>query len=399
MRKKRILFVDDEPKVLAGLQRMLHSLRGEWDMEFAGSGEEALFAMQKEPFDVIISDMRMPGMNGAQLLKRISESYPGTVRLILSGYSNHEMILQSVGYAHQYLAKPCDQEVLRATVENSIKLHDRLSNAQLRDKIAEISSLPTLPSTYHRLVKELQSETVSIKLIADLISQDIGMSAKVLQMVNSAFFALPTHVENIFQAVSLLGQDTIRSLVLTAGVFDQFHVTNLLGLSIDSVYTHCVAVGTASQKIAKALGLDKRLADDSLLAGMMHDIGKLIMLAHFPKELTNAIRFSKERSLPLHKAEQEIFGITHADIGAHLLSLWGLPDTIVEAAALHHSPGASANPALGVLTVVHIANAFDYEHTDSSCDRAATIDARYLDGLAVSERLPQLREVCLAEAN
>jgi putative nucleotidyltransferase with HDIG domain len=397
MTKKRILFVDDEPNVLAGLRRLLYPLSKEWDMEFANSGEEALTAMKRGSYDVVVSDMRMPGMNGAQLLKRVSELYPGTVRLILSGHSNQEMILQSVGYAHQYLAKPCDPNTLRATVENSIQLRNRLSNTRLHDKIAEIGSLPALPCTYHKLVKELQSETVSMKTISNLVSQDMGISAKVLQVVNSAFFGLPTHIENIFQAVSLLGQDTIRSLVLTVEVFKQIEATNLPDFSIDSLQAHCMTVGSASQKIAKALGLDKRLADDSLLAGMMHDVGKLVALAHLRKELTEVIQLSKRRSLPFHEAEQEVFGITHADIGAHLLSLWGLPDTIVEAAALHHSPGDSVHPTLGVLTAVHIANVFSHEQSGPSDDRSITLDSRYLDALGISDRLPQLREVCLVE--
>ena len=105
--KTRILFVDDEPLVLQGLQRMLRPMRNEWEMAFVESGRRALEEMATLPFQVVVSDMRMPGMNGAQFLSHVQELYPRTVRLILSGHADKDLIMKCVGTAHQFLAKPC----------------------------------------------------------------------------------------------------------------------------------------------------------------------------------------------------------------------------------------------------------------------------------------------------
>ncbi len=394
--KQRVLFVDDQPNVLDGLRRVLHKFRHEWDMEYAVSGAEALAAMEKRPFDIIVADMKMPVMNGAQLLKRVSELYPSTVRFILSGHSDRELILQSVGYAHQYLSKPCEPETLRQLVRNSIGLRTLLSSRELQSKINAISSLPSLPETYNKLVAALQSEESSVKEVAEIISQDVGMTAKLLQMINSAFFGLPTHVESILHAVGLLGFETVQGLVLVAGVFNQYENPGLPGISIEAIYSHSIAVGKATKDIAGALGLNKRQTEDALMAGMLHDVGKLIMLVHFRSEYGEAIQLAEQKSIPLPEAERQILGVTHGEVGAHLLSLWGLPDSIIEAVALHHSPLRSPSPMLSVLTAVHIANALDHEQSDGD-EQISTMDAEYLTQLNIADQVPELRERFLVE--
>jgi len=394
--KRRILFVDDQPNVLDGLRRMFRKFRDRWDMEFVAGGAEALAAMEKRPADVVVADMKMPEMNGAQLLKRVSELYPGTVRFILSGHSDRELILQSVGYAHRYLAKPCAAETLEQTIRNSIGLRKLLLSKELQTKIAGIGALPSCPETYNKLVVALQSETSSVEEVAEIVSRDVGMTAKLLQMINSAFFGLPAHVESIYQAVSLLGLDTVQGLALTAGVFSRFNDPGLSGISVESVYNHSIAVGTAAKKIAGALGLNKRETEDALMAGMLHDVGKLIMLAHLRSELSRAIQLAEQESVPLHEAEQQIWGVTHGEIGAHLLSLWGLPDSIIEAAALHHFPLRTPSPKVSVLTAVHIANVLEHEQSGGG-EQISTVNTEYLAQLNIVDQVLELRERFLVE--
>lgn len=188
--KRRILFVDDEPNVLQGLQRMLRPMRSEWEMEFAGGGEEALQKMEQAPFDVIVSDMRMPGMNGAQLLKEVARRYPDTVRIVLSGHSDREYILQLVTTTHQYLAKPCDAQTIKDTVNRACALRDLLTSKELSALVSQVKSLPSLPSLYTRIIEILQSDDPSLQKIGQIVSEDIAMSAKVLQLVNSSFFGI-----------------------------------------------------------------------------------------------------------------------------------------------------------------------------------------------------------------
>src|SRR5271168_4540910 len=124
--KKRILFVDDDKFALNGMDRSLRSMRDEWEMEFVGGGNQALLRMDEAAFDVIVSDMRMPGMNGAELLNEVMKRHPKTVRLILSGYADHDLIMKCVGSTHQYLAKPCDAKTLKMTVQRAAHLEDSL---------------------------------------------------------------------------------------------------------------------------------------------------------------------------------------------------------------------------------------------------------------------------------
>ncbi len=394
MPKASILFVDDDPSILSGLRRMMHPFRDEYEMFFANSGPEALDMMGQKPSDIVISDMRMPGMNGAELLHKIYDQYPGTIRFILSGHSDRTLIMQSVGFAHQYLAKPCDPESLRNSINRSLTLQNLLANPYLHRCIADIKSLPTPPLLYKELVFELQSEEVSVKGIGDIISRDIGMTAKLLQIVNSAFFGLPTHVEDVVRAVNLLGLDTVRALVLTVGIFEQSQVPPMQSISVDSIYQHSLSVGTAAKRLAKAIGLDQRQADEALMAGMMHDIGQLVCLIHLREELQEVLEATRQKRLALYRAEIEIIGVSHADIGAHLLSLWGLPTAIVEAVAFHHNPADHFYPKPSALTAVHLANAFMHQIANND-NINRYLDIEYISRLGLTARLDELRKICM----
>jgi putative nucleotidyltransferase with HDIG domain len=301
------------------------------------------------------------------------------------------LIMQSVGYAHQYLAKPCDPDVLRSAISRSLALKNLLSNPRLHGLIADIKALPTPPALYDKLVAELQSEESSAKTVAEIIASDIAMTAKLLQVVNSAFFGMPTRVESALRAVNLLGLDTVRALVLTVGIFAQSETNPLGGISVDSIYSHSLAVGAAAKRLARALGLDARQSDDALMAGMMHDIGILISLTHLRKEMKGALDMSRTQSINYRQAEIEVMGVSHAELGAHLLSIWGLPDIIVEAVAFHHNPNDGVNKSIGVLTAVHLANAF-LPQLGNDQESPASLHDGYVSRLGLEARLSELRE-------
>ena len=392
--KKRILFVDDQPNVLAGMQRMLHKMKDEWELTFCESGKEALAVMEKQSFDLIVSDMMMPKMNGAQLLKEVAKLYPGMVRFILSGHSDRELILQSVGNAHQYIAKPCDSDMLKHYINSSFGLKQILSNPKLHARIASIKTLPSPPDIYNDVVHELQSETASLEAIAKLISKDVSLSAKILQIVNSAFFGLPYHVEGVAQALSYLGLNIVQGLVLTAGVHDQFKDADISKASLDSIFSHSMTVGGLAKKIAGEIGLKKRDSEDALMAGLLHDIGKLVMLINFKDEMNTAIKLAEEKSIQLYVAEKEILGANHGEIGAHLLSLWGLHDPILEAVAFHHNPQDTSQPTKNILTAVYIANTAENCKPGDVGEFLSALNKEYLEALDLIDQLPHL-QVCL----
>ena len=359
-----VLFVDDESNVLSGLRRLLRGQRSEWDLEFASSGSEALQLMEKRPVDVIVSDMRMPHMNGAELLAKVAKDYPKTVRLILSGQSENEKILRSIGPAHQFLSKPCDPDVLIATIQRACGLQNQLQHPTLRQVVAQISFLPSLPALYRNLVHELESDSSSMEQIGAMIGGDIAMSAKVLQLVNSSFFGLAQHVSCPKHAVALLGLNVIRPLVLLAGAYSQCDNPDLDGYSLEKSIQHSLSVATLARKIASSQSSNNQLIDDSFIAGMMHDIGKLILAVNMRERYQEILLRARDTKTSIWRTEIETLGTSHAEIGAYLLTLWGFPNSIVEAVAWHHQPSLMPSPIFSPLTAVHFANALLPSNTE-----------------------------------
>ena len=359
---KRILFVDDEPNILAGLKRMLRPMRSEWDMTFAGSGQEALAIMEKQPVDIIVTDMRMPGMDGAAVLNEVMNRYPSTVRFILSGQSDKETILRSVGPAHQFIAKPCEAETLKATVDRASGLRDLLSNDNLTQLVSQMPSLPPRPELYTRLMEELQSPDCSVGAVGRIIESDVGMTAQILHWANSAFFGVRQNVSNPVQATSLLGLDTIRALVLMVGAFAHASESKLPPLfSFEVFCQHSMAVGAYAQAISKSQGVDDKEVNNAFTGGILHDAGRLVLAVNAPADYREVLRRIQEEHVPITQAEQDAFGCTHAAVGAYLLGLWGIPDSVVESVAFHHRPSDCLANAFGPLTAVHVANCLEYE--------------------------------------
>jgi len=338
---------------------MLHPLRHEWDMSFVESGQEALAVMAQSPFDVVVSDMRMPGMDGAQLLAEVSRLSPHTVRIILSGYSEHETVMRSVKLAHQYLSKPCQPETLKSAVGRALALRELLDDHTLTGVIAGMESLPSLPAMYAEIMAELQSPEASVARVAQIVSKDIGMTAKILQIINSAFFGLPRHVTSAAQAVGLLGLDTIKGLALTLQVLGQFDEKEMRGFPVERLWEHSLAVATSARQIAKLRKSEEGIADDAFLAGLLHDVGILVLIKHLPIPYGRVLTLMEEKKISQWQAEKEVLGITHAEVGAYLLALWGLPDSIIEAVAYHHCPEKCPNKAFSALSAVHEANEKD----------------------------------------
>lgn len=391
--KKRILFVDDDANVLHGLRRMLHRMRDVWHMEFVESGEQALARLGAESFDVVVSDMRMPGMNGAQLLEQIQRMHPQIVRLILSGFSDQELILRSVGPAHQFLAKPCDADTLIASVKRSCALREFLSNRLVMEKIGHIRSLPALPSVYTELLQTLADEEATLADVGRIISRDVGMSAKMLQLVNSAFFGLRQEIEDPSRAVMFLGLDTIKSLVLSVSVFSSFDTNTVREFSVERLQRHSLGVGTLAKQLAMDVGLSAPQQEDAFCAGIMHDVGKLILIANFPREFREVLARIDSGDPGMAEAEREVIGTDHAQLGGYLLALWGLPDPIVEAVSLHPHPSLSPNRVLGPLALVHVADLLDHELSDQMSSGQIPYDMEYLRQLSLHNELPRYRQI------
>lgn len=394
----RVMFVDDEAPVLKGIARMLDSADVEWDVATASSGAEALGVLEDEPVDVLVADMQMPGMDGAQLLEEVSRLYPDTVRIILSGQAGKEAVYRAVTPMHQYLAKPCEADVLRETIGRACALREMLDATKSHDFLGRISSLPSLPRLYQEVVTEIESEDGTVACVGEIISQDPAMTAKILQLANSAIFGLRFTVTSPAQAASLIGMDTIKSLVLSLQVFKSFDGATVQGFSMDDLMTHCLRVATIAQLIAKSEGLPKELSNESFAAGLLHDIGKLILAANAPKEFGSALATSKAEGVSQVEAERTVFGLGHDEIGGYLLSLWGIPQNIVESVAFHHRPEQCRSESLSTPALVYVANVLAHEERGTAGDEQQRLCKELLSDTGALDRLEVWRNIiCIEE--
>ncbi len=393
--KRRILFVDDEPMVLMGLQRTLRKMRQDWDMTFVSSGREALDVLDKKPMDVIVSDLRMPEMDGGRLLAEVKKLHPQIVRIILSGQLDQEMTLKSVQLAHQSLSKPCDAKVLKQTLGKLFALRDFLSDKSIKSIIAQIDSLPSLPSIYTEIVSEMQSDDPAIEKVGQIISKDLSMTAKILQMVNSAFFGLFQKISSPEQAVKMLGLETIKALVLSVKIFSEFNQNSYSWFKIGDLFNPSLAVSAYASTILKKENQDLALINNAMMAGLLHDLGKLILATNFEKSYREVLAAEQGTGKNLLDLEYDVFGTSHAEIGAYLMGLWRFEKTIIEAIAFHHLPVKSMTQNLGLLTAVHVANALNHEAQSPSGENIEShYDIEYLDKLDIRDRIPQWRQIC-----
>ncbi len=336
----RVVFVDDETSILSGMQRSLRGMRHEWNMEFFSSGPAALDALAKAPADVIVSDMRMPGMDGWELLAEVRKKYPQTVRLLLSGYADSVSIMNSVGSAHQYLAKPCEAERIKDAIKQTQTLRVRLSDPELAALVGRVDMLPSAPQAFLEISKVLRRPDSSLQEAAEVVVRDAAMTANILKLVNSAFFGSRHPILRIDRAIAYLGIDTLQSLVIGHAMFKTGPAENASRVDLDALWRHSLLTASIAKAIAKEEGLAAVHCEEAFLIGMLHDVGKGVL--------------ATSEELPAPSAELDS---QHARIGAYLLGLWGFPDAVVEGIANHHTPrvdGAAVDPTL----IVHVADRF-----------------------------------------
>ncbi len=355
MAETSVLFVDDEPNVLQGLRRMLRHRRNEWDMHFADGGRAALAILAARPVDVVVTDMRMPEMDGATLLEAIQKDYPDTLRFVLSGQCDEETALRAVGVSHQYLSKPCDADELEVKIERALRQRRTLTADPLRTFISGLGSLPSRPSVYTDLLEELGKPQVAPDRLDSIVAREPGLAAKLLQICNSSYFGVAATVRSVHQAVQFLGFDTLKALALGFGIVSQLSRRTVGGRDVEAVIDHCLRVGCLSRTIALGAGLARDDCDDAYMAGLMHDIGILVLAETLGDTYDAVLETHASCGASLSAEERALFGADHAAVAAYLLGTWGLPAPIVLAIGEHHGSGGESERGLDVTTAVRIA--------------------------------------------
>lgn len=371
----KVLFVDDEPRVLEALQRMLFDAAGSWEVETASSGHDALNLLSSSRFDVIVTDMRMPGMDGAQLLEQVHERWPSMTRIVLSGQTDQEHALKALGRAHQFLSKPCDPRTLTQVVENAFHLQALTPNERIRGLAASVHRLPSVAKVHERILKLLDTPEGNLRDAADLVAQDPSLAAKVMRIVNTAFFARGSIVQDVRTATSRIGMDLLRALVLSeraSGGRTSPRIERVQARALDAASLACKFLPESERRAA-------------FTAGLLCDVGTLVLEQGAPDEISAVYEYAKEAGIAQHVAEKEMLGSSHADVGGYVLGLWGVPPSIVEAVLGHHVLGRDPSLLSAAVNVAHHIVAGETP-SDEAIDRAG-----------VFGRIDELKEMLQSE--
>ena len=375
----RILFVDDEALILSMIPHVITHFRGDWKIETASSGRLGLERLANTQFDIVVSDLSMPGMNGMDFLSEVRDVCPGATRIMFSSHSDRESVLDCSPLIHQFLPKPSSNELLIATLERAALVRTFLPETEIRDMVSRLEGIPIIPSVYAELMEQLQSPETTITEVATIVSRDFGMTSQILRTVNSAFFGLRRPTSNISDAISHLGIETIKYLALSAGVFKEFRTRELGGLRVEPLWRHSLETARLARELANREHAGSKIAEDSFAAGLLHDIGKLILAGSYSERYAMAAELARSEGLPWITAERKTFKCDHAEVGAYLLGLWGLPKPVVDAVRWHHFPLNDSNDTFTPLTAVHAANVLSQCGSEEAMDVARPeIDFLYI---------------------
>jgi HD-like signal output (HDOD) protein len=343
MTNARVLFVDDEPRILDGLRRSLRGKRGEWDMSFVTSGAEALDLLAQSPHDVVVSDMRMPGMDGAELLTHVSSRHPEVARVVLSGHTEPEAAIKVAVAGHRFLTKPSDVESVMRVIGQLTVRTSRTHGVEARRIAGAVRSLPTPPQYVDRLAALLRATDVEISDAIQAASHDIGLTAKLLQLSNSAFFGARARVASVDGIVNAIGLPMIQALVDAGHVlWSSTQWGSDAERYLGTTWRHAVATACLAGKMASPANRPYAQA-----AALLQDVGRFVCIA--------TTRNCSDVAVNL--AQEVCRGVPYRDVGVELLHLWGLPSPIVTAVAerdLPHRPEPSGLGVAGAVRVAHL---------------------------------------------
>ncbi len=389
MAEKRILIADADSKAWE-VFRM--ALGDSWAVVGAASGTAALAEAQKQPFDVVVANYAVPELDGAELLNRLRVANPKTIRFIAAAEAQKDQVVCHVLGGHQFLAVPFDRNTIKGSIERSMTVDYGMSNS-MRELVGRIRTFPTIPSLYLEIVNALKDPNASTEDIGAIIAKDMAMTTKLVQVLNSAYFGLPRTITDPTEAVGILGFETVKSLTMTVKLLSQYDKVKPVYFSIDQIWRHSTSVARTARVMALLETGDTDCSATAYTAGLMHDLGKVILAANFDEQYQGAHTVARRQQVPLWEVEKDIFGASHGEIGAYLLSLWGMSAEVVQVAALHHNPLNAGDKGFTPLTAVHVANALEYEGIADNDDLpVAVLDATYLRQLKLEERVDLWRD-------
>lgn len=390
MTRIKILFVDENEDHLNELKELFIHDSDRWDISYVQDGLSAIELLQEERFQIVITDIEMPIIDGHQLLAIIRERFPHVLRIVFSETNDQETILKVAPLVHRFIAKPCSHSTLRQTIENTLYLNVVLDNESIRRVLIKTTSLPSVPVVYTQLMNRIEQPDFSLKEAAGLISQDMGLCANILKQVNH--LGLPETITDLDQAVSLLGLDVIRGIALTTHLFYSMGNIEIKNFSLKRLMRESMLTGLFAKEIVLMENHSADLADDAFVAGVLHQLGTLVFITNFPEKYEQVLDRVITADRPITAVETNLIGVSHNQVGAHLLALWGMPETVLNGVAFYLTPEElkekSFCTATAVYAAVRIANSLiDEEEYDYLSDT-------HFESLGLQENYSRWFEKC-----
>ena len=343
-----ILFVEEE----RGLEERIRRFRAEaptFELFSCASPEIALDLLQQRTFQCVVADFGEDAKRCTEFLHRVSEQVPEVIRFaLLAAPEEGAMTLPEIETANQTLSESVPADDLFSALNSAMEIAARSIQApELNRLLSGFSKLPSAPTLYFDLKELLDDPDSDNRQVAALVSTDPVVSARILRLANSAFYGLPRTVTEVHEAVTYLGTGMISALVLTIHIYQQLPIP---GFNIEALWKHGMAISALARQTARQIGCRGQEIGAAGTAGLLHDMGQLVFLYNLPERYVPLFRQAGDDERRLVELEREAFGVDHAELCAHLISLWGLPENVVEAVAGHHQPldagsGVVASPA------------------------------------------------------
>lgn len=365
-----------------------------WQVHVAATGLAALAALEHAAFDAVVVDAAVPEVDARQLLLLAAERHPQSEIFLCADVSPQSSEAPPVGERWQLLAKPVSGPLLARALKRAFSFRAWLPSQAARELLHSVNILPSPPATYLKVLRALESPDASLETVGQIISQDPAMTAKLLQLANSAAFGLQQQISDPTTAVMYLGLETTKALILLAHTFSYFEKLHPADFSLEVLWNHSLMTAHAARQLAREENLRGEAVAPYYTGGLLHDLGKLIYAANLPVKFGLALRMAREYQQPLWQIEKNLLGASHAEIGAALLAIWGLPSDIVESVAFHHEPARSEQPGFAPVAAVHLANALVHETSaDTQGLAAAGLDMDFLRSRGWEGRLEHWRRV------
>ena len=374
------------------LRARLRPLSMKFSLHFASSGDDVRRLAHSENCDGVIVPIGSETGPEVDFLKEITVFRPGTFRLVRSSDRSLVDVLGKDPFTHHVPFDP-EPETWEGLLDRCTLMRTWMETPDLKVLIGKMKKLPALPNVYTRVSEELNSAEASLAKVAEIVAEDPVVTTKMLQLVNSSFFGLQQQIVSAADAVMFLGADRVKGLILVARVFSQFDPKIIVALGLDQLWNHSMKTGAYAQSIAKWEVRDARTSGAAFTAGLLHDVGKLMLAGNLPEEYLKVLEASRGERIPISVAEQQAFGATHAELGGVLMGLWGLPLELIQSVGWHHAPGLSGDRKFSVLTAVHAANAIASDNPAGAA-RSKGLDTDYLASIGLQDRRNQWRQVC-----